>query len=92
MRDRTWAVEKAKELVSKMSIEEKASQMRYDAPAIERLGVREYNWWNEGLHGVARAGTATVFPQSIGLAATFNKKLVKDIATAIADEIGRAHV
>ena len=56
---------KAAELVDKMTLEEAASQLRYDAPAIERLGIPEYNWWSEGLHGLARAGTATVFPQAI---------------------------
>ena len=60
------------DLVSRMTLEEKVSQMLYDAPAIERLGIPDYNWWNEGLHGVARAGIATVFPQAIGLAATWN--------------------
>ncbi len=86
MRDRTWAIKKAKELVSKMTLEEKASQMKYDAPSIDRLGIKEYNWWNEGLHGVARSGVATMFPQAIALAATFDEKLIKDIAKAIADE------
>lgn len=86
MRDRSWAIEKAKELVSKMTLEEKASQMRYDAPSIDRLNIKEYNWWNEGLHGVARAGVATMFPQAIALAATFDKNLIKEIAEAIADE------
>src|SRR5690606_20910239 len=62
-----------------------------DAPAIERLGVPAYNWWNEGLHGVARAGAATVFPQAIGLAATWNPDLVHQIATAIADEARAKH-
>ncbi|MBQ4509988.1 MAG: hypothetical protein II984_04630, partial [Clostridia bacterium] len=62
--------ERAKELVSKMTIEEKISQMRYDAPAIERLNIPAYNWWNECLHGVARQGSATVFPQAIGLSAS----------------------
>ena len=57
--------ERAKELVSKMTLEEKISQMRYDAPAIKRLGIPAYNYWNECLHGVARSGKATVFPQSI---------------------------
>ena len=56
----------AKELDGKMTVEEKASQLRYDSPAIDRLGVPAYNWWNEALHGVARAGTATMFPQAIG--------------------------
>ena len=78
--------ERAKELVSKMTIEEKMAQMRYDAPAIERLGVPAYNWWNECLHGVARQGCATVFPQAIGLAASYNKELMHKVATAISDE------
>ena len=60
--------------------------MRYDAPAIERLGVPAYNWWNECLHGVARQGSATVFPQAIGMAASFNEELMFDVATAISDE------
>ena len=60
MRNREEAIEKAKELVSRMTLEEKASQLKYDAPAINRLGIPAYNWWNEVLHGVARAGTATV--------------------------------
>ena len=65
--DRKEARRKAQELVMKMTIEEKASQLRYDSPGISRLGIPEYNWWNEGLHGVARAGIATVFPQAIGI-------------------------
>ncbi len=79
-------LQRAKELVSKMTIEEKMAQMRYDAPAIERLGVPAYNWWNECLHGVARQGCATVFPQAIGLASSFNTELMYDVATAISDE------
>ena len=86
MRDRSEAIIKAKELVSRMTLEEKASQLRYDAPAIERLGIPAYNWWNEALHGVARAGTATVFPQAIGLAAMFDENLQERIACVIADE------
>ena len=66
--------ERAKELVSKMTLAEKIAQMKYDAPAIERLGVPAYNWWNEALHGVARAGRATVFPQAIGMAASFEMR------------------
>ena len=58
-----------------MTVEEMISQLRYDAPAIEHLDIPEYNWWNEGLHGVARSGTATVFPQAIGLGATFDPEL-----------------
>jgi beta-glucosidase len=86
---RKKAEKKARELVSKMTLEEKAGQMRYDAPAISRLGIPAYNWWNEGLHGVARAGQATVFPQAIALGASFDTRLVKKIADAVATE-GRA--
>ena len=75
MRNREEAKRRAKELVAQMTVEEKASQLRYDAPAIPRLNVPAYNWWNEGLHGVARAGVATSFPQAIGMAATFDKEL-----------------
>lgn len=78
--------ERAKELVSKMTLAEKIAQMQYEAPAIERLGVPAYNWWNECLHGVARSGAATVFPQAIGMAASFNTDLMFDVATAISDE------
>ena len=63
--DRKEARRKAQELVMKMTIEEKASQLRYDSPGISRLGIPEYNWWNEGLHGVARAGIATVFRRQL---------------------------
>ena len=78
--DRSTARALAEKLVAQMTIEEKASQLRYDAPAIERLGIPAYNWWNEALHGVARAGTATVFPQAIGLAAIFDEDLMEEIA------------
>ncbi|HEX2584602.1 MAG TPA: glycoside hydrolase family 3 C-terminal domain-containing protein [Steroidobacteraceae bacterium] len=78
--------DRAADLVSRMTLEEKVLQMGNAAPAIPRLGVPEYEWWNEALHGVARAGKATVFPQAIGLAATFNPALVKDMATVISDE------
>ena len=78
--------ERAKELVSKMTLAEKISQMKFDAPAIDRLGISGYNWWNEGLHGVARAGRATVFPQSIGMAASFDTELMFQVANAISDE------
>lgn len=78
--------ERARELVSKMTLAEKIAQLKYDSPAIERLGVPAYNWWNECLHGVARAGSATVFPQSIGMAASFNDELVYETADAISDE------
>ena len=83
---REEARKKAVELVSKMTTEEKAGQLRYDAPAIERLDIPAYNWWNECLHGVARAGTATVFPQAIGLAAMFDEELLNEIADAISSE------
>ncbi len=78
--------ERAKDLVAQMTLEEKASQLRYDAPAIDRLGVPAYNWWNEALHGVARAGTATVFPQAIGMAAMFDDEGLKEIAEIISTE------
>ena len=68
--------ERAAALVAKMTLEEKVSQTLYNDPAIERLGISAYNWWNEALHGVARAGTATVFPQAIGVAASFDEELV----------------
>ena len=86
---RERARQKAKELVSKMTVEERASQLRYDAPAIERLNVPAYNWWNEALHGVARAGVATSFPQAIGMGATFDADLVKKAGDVAATE-GRA--
>ena len=78
--------ERARDLVSRMTLEEKVTQMVFTAPAIPRLGVPSYNWWNEALHGVARAGTATVFPQAIGLAATFDEELVHRVADAISTE------
>ena len=83
------AMTRARALVAQMTVEEQASQLRFDAPAIERLGIPAYNWWNEALHGVARAGTATVFPQAIALAAMFSQDGMEDIADAIATE-GRA--
>ena len=78
--------QRAADLVSRMTLEEKVSQMQNVAPAIPRLGIPAYDWWNEGLHGVARAGQATVFPQAIGLAATFDTALMHQVATAISDE------
>jgi beta-glucosidase len=74
------------DLVSRLTLEEKVAQMMNKAPAIERLNVPAYDWWNEALHGVGYAGHATVFPQSIGLAATWNPALMHTVATAISDE------
>ncbi|MCL2127667.1 MAG: glycoside hydrolase family 3 C-terminal domain-containing protein [Treponema sp.] len=74
------------ELIGKMTIEEKVSQLSYTSAEIARLGIPEYNWWNECLHGVARAGIATVFPQAIALAATFDEGFVQEVAGAISDE------
>jgi beta-glucosidase len=78
--------DRAADLVSRMTLEEKVSQMQNTAPAIPRLGIPAYDWWNEGLHGVARAGQATVFPQAIGLAATFDTTLMGEVATTVSDE------
>ena len=79
------------DLISRMTHEEKVSQLMSDSPAIDRLGVPAYNWWNESLHGVARAGRATVFPQAIGLAATWDTDLMFRVATAISDEARAKH-
>jgi beta-glucosidase len=79
------------DLVSRMTLSEKVSQMGTQAPAIQRLGIPQYNWWSEALHGVARAGTATVFPQVIGLAATWNPDLIQRMATVISDEARAKH-
>jgi beta-glucosidase len=81
--------ERVNDLVGRMTLEEKISQMGSEAPAIERLGIPKYNWWNEALHGVGRAGLATVFPQAIGLASTWNTDLILRMAEVISDE-GRA--
>src|SRR5687768_16274035 len=81
--------ERAADLVSRMTLEEKVAQLQNDAPAIPRLGVPKYEWWNEALHGVARAGSATAFAQAIALAATFDTHLMSEVAQVISDE-GRA--
>jgi len=83
--------ERVNSLVSEMTLDEKIGQMVHTAPAIERLGIPEYNWWNECLHGVARAGYATVFPQSITIAASWDKDLMFRVATAISDEARAKH-
>ena len=80
------AEERAKDIVSRMTLEEKASLMQNSSPAIERLGIKQYNWWSEALHGVARNGTATVFPQTIGMAASFDDDLLHDVFKAVSDE------
>ncbi|MEA4929303.1 MAG: glycoside hydrolase family 3 C-terminal domain-containing protein [Candidatus Limiplasma sp.] len=84
--NRETARQRAQSLVAQMTLEEKAAQLRYQAPAIPRLGIPAYNWWNEALHGVARAGTATVFPQAIGLAATFDDALLETVADTVSTE------
>lgn len=81
--------ERARDIVSRLTLDEKAAQMLHEAPAIPRFGIPAYNWWSEGLHGVARAGVATVFPQAIGLAAIWSAERMATIAGVIADE-GRA--
>ncbi len=84
--NKTEAKLRAKALVAKMTVEEKITQLLYNSPAIERLGIKEYNWWNEAAHGVARAGTATVFPHAIAMAATFNPETVNKIGDVISLE------
>ncbi|NIA31225.1 MAG: glucan 1,4-alpha-glucosidase [Actinobacteria bacterium] len=83
--------ERVEDLVSRMTLKEKVSQMISDAAAIERLGIPKYNWWNECLHGVARAGRATVFPQAIGLAAMWDTDFMHRVATVISDEARAKH-
>src|SRR5260370_38607923 len=80
------AERRAADLVSKMTLEEKVLQMQNSAPAIPRLGIPAYDWWNEALHGVARAGQATVFPQAIGLPATWDTDLMHAVADFISKE------
>ncbi len=82
---------RARDLVSRMTPDEKVAQLMNDAPAIPRLGVPSYEWWNECLHGVARAGAATVFPQAIGMAASFDAPLLHEVATAVSDEARAKH-
>src|SRR5665648_13999 len=83
--------ERVESLLSEMTLQEKMDQMLYTSPAIERLDIPEYNWWNECLHGVARAGYATVFPQSISIAASWDTELINQVATAISDEARAKH-
>jgi beta-glucosidase len=77
---------RVKDLVSRLTLEEKVSLLGYNSKAVPRLGIPAYNWWNEGLHGIARAGVATIFPQAIGMGATFNDDLLKEVSTVISTE------
>ena len=83
--------ERVDDLVGRLTLEEKISQMINQSVAIERLGIPEYNWWSEGLHGVARAGLATVFPQAIGMGATWDRDLMRRMSDAISDEARAKH-
>ena len=80
---------RAQDVISRLTIDEKISQLLHEAAGIERLGIKPYNWWSEALHGVARCGRATVFPEPIGIAATFDEDLMYRIGDAVASE-GRA--
>src|SRR4029078_9879044 len=77
---------RVKDLLKRLSLEEKISLLGYNSKPVPRLGIPAYNWWNEGLHGVARAGKATVFPQAIGMAASFNDELMHEVASIISTE------
>jgi beta-glucosidase len=77
---------RVKDLVSRLTLKEKVSLLGYNSQSVPRLGIPAYNWWNEALHGVARAGEATIYPQAIGMAATFNDDLLKQVGTAISTE------
>ena len=91
-RDTSLSIDKrVEDLIDRLSLEEKAMQMVHNSPGIERLGIPEYNWWNEALHGVGRSGVATVFPQAIGLGATFDEELIHEVATVISDEARATH-
>jgi beta-glucosidase len=74
------------DLINRLTLEEKASQLMHNSPKIERLGIPDYNWWNEALHGIGRSGVATIFPQAIGMGATFDEDLIFRVASAISDE------
>lgn len=83
---RAECAKRAAELVAQLSAEERVGQLMMDSPAVERLGIPKYHWWNEALHGVARAGLATVFPQSIGMAATFDEPLMRRMGDIVSTE------
>ena len=80
------ARERAEDIVKHMTLEEKVALMIYNSPSVERLGIRNYNWWNEALHGIARNGNATVFPMPIAMAASFDTELLEQVFTSISDE------
>ena len=85
--DKTLPAEvRAQDLLSKLTLEEKTSLVLFNSPAIERLGIKQYNWWSEALHGVARNGSATVFPQPIGMASSFDREKIEEVFTAVSDE------
>lgn len=90
--DESLSIEqRVNDLISHLTLQEKAMQMMHDSPEIKRLDIPEYNWWNEALHGVGRSGNATVFPQAIGMGATFDDELLLRVATAISDEARANH-
>ena len=89
--DRNSPEKRARALLEQMTLEEKASLMMHESPAIPRLGIRGYTWWNEALHGVARNGSATTFPQPIGMAASFDEALVLEVFDAVSDEARIKH-
>lgn len=80
------AEQRAEDLLPRLTLEEKVALMQNASPAIPRLGIKEYDWWNEALHGVGRAGLATVFPQAIGMGASFNDSLLYEVFDAVSDE------
>lgn len=79
------------DLVSRLTLDQKIEQLMNQAPGIDSLGIPQYNWWSEGLHGIARAGLATVFPQAIGMAATWDDALIYEVANVISDETRAKH-
>jgi len=83
--------ERVRDLISRMTLQEKIGQMSHESRAIPRLGIPAYNYWSEALHGVARSARATVFPQAIGMAATWDRNLIRRVASAIGDEARAKH-